>query len=119
MIKEAKDSNEVTVMTQDDFVSFEPIKRRFKQPRSMKITEILGYRITSARPDIIYTRLTHEPGTTWDEHNMDVRNISDLADLELQTIYNGPLAISEPKKTDLLAMCPYLQPQFRQFYEML
>jgi len=106
-------------MSQADFVSFDPIKREFPQPKSLKITEVLGIRMKSSHPRTVFTRLTHEPDTTWDAHELSIRSQGDLSNIQLQQMYNGPLAVAEPKKRDLIAMLPYLQPQYRSFYQDL
>jgi len=119
VIKNAKESNEVHEMTQQHFLSFDPIQFLFRQPRTLKITQVLGIRLTLANPDKIYTRISHEPGTNWDEHDADHRMQIYQQPIQLPRKYHNRLLISQAKREDLRSMCAFLLPQYRAFYQNL
>jgi len=60
-------------MAQAELKSFEIIDQHFKQRKTLKITEIVSYKMEAAPPDRIFTRLTHESDCSWDEHVIRIR----------------------------------------------
>lgn len=119
VISEAKSSNEVYEMTQQDFFSFDGVKFTFRQPNTLKITEVMAVRLTEANPHIIYTKIGQDPGTTWDEHAADPRFPVYQIPINLSRKYHNPIPISLEKKRDLLVMSEDLLPQHRVFYQNL
>lgn len=116
VISEAKSSNNVIEMTQQDFLSFDGVKFLFRQPSTLKMTEIMAIRLTQANPEIIYTKIGHDAGTTWDEHVADSRFNVYQNPINIPRKYMNPIPISSEKRRDLLAMSQFLLPQYRQFY---
>jgi len=106
-------------MTQQEFVSFDGVKFIFRQPHTLKITEVMAVRLTQTNPGIIYTKIGHEPGTNWDQHAADPRFQVYQNPIHLPRKYHNPIPISQEKRRDLLAMSQFLLPQYRGFYQNL
>ena len=119
VIREAKPSNEVFEMSQNHFVNFDPVKHLFRQPHTLKVTEVMEIRFTRANPGVIYTKIGHDEFTRWDEHVTDHRFEIYQEPIQLPVKYQVPRLIAQEKREDLLSMCDFLLPQYRQFYQNL
>ncbi|XP_050512608.1 uncharacterized protein LOC126888407 [Diabrotica virgifera virgifera] len=116
----------VYYMEQKDFKDFSACENYLWKDPKCKITEYRWFKFDSDDPTRTMARTSHNIMQPWQTFSLvnkkwgakAIRAFNYQIDA-LPNAYTGPIIIKEEKRKNLLDMCQYLKPEYREFYEKL
>ncbi|KAF6208709.1 hypothetical protein GE061_017167 [Apolygus lucorum] len=112
----------IVEMRQEDFKDLQEIERHLLKTKNknLKVTKNLWMKYSIDDPFCIYARQTHNTLHPWQKHTVYTAPSRSLPQPhQLPPEHTSLLPISQAKKADLLRMVPFLEPEYRGFYESL
>lgn len=119
LIRNSRPNNpfEVQEMSQDTIFLVRQLTSVIVKPRSLRFSDVTAFRILKSIPNKIYTKISHEPGTSWEEHDLILRlPLDQIKNYTFLQKHTNLIPISDKKRKDLHEMCAFLLPEYRSFY---